>query len=52
MKSAHENSRLQRKYEVGAERPLRITRAFLAGMDEAAPQETQIVHVADRRIGF
>ena len=32
--------------------PLRITRAFLAGMDEAAPQETQIVHVADRRIGF
>ena len=31
---------------------LRITRAFLAGMDEAAPQETQIVHVADRRIGF
>ena len=32
--------------------PLRITRAFLAGMDEAAPQEKQIVHVADRRIGF
>ena len=32
--------------------PLRITRAFLAGMDEAAPQETQIVHVADRCIGF
>lgn len=32
--------------------PLRITRAFLAGMDEAAPQEKQSVHVADRRIGF
>ena len=31
---------------------LRITRAFLAGMDEAAPQETQIVHVAGRRIWF
>ena len=31
---------------------LRITRAFLAGMDEAAPQETRIVHVADRRIEF
>lgn len=31
---------------------MQITRAFLAGMEEAAPQEIQTIHVIDRHITF
>ncbi len=31
---------------------MQITRAFLAGMEEAAPQEIQTFHVIDRHIAF
>ena len=31
---------------------LHITRAFLDGMQEAAPQEIQTIHVSDRQIAF
>ena len=31
---------------------MQITRAFLAGMEEAAPQEIQTIHVIDRHIAF
>ena len=31
---------------------MHITRTFLAGMNEAAPQELRIVDVIDRHIGF
>ena len=31
---------------------LRITRAFLAGMNEVSPQETEIIHVIDRHIEY
>ena len=31
---------------------MHITRAFLAGMNEAAPQETRTIHVIDRRIEY
>ena len=31
---------------------MHLTRAFLRGMQEAAPQEVQIIDVIDRRIGF
>ena len=31
---------------------LHITRAFLDGMKDAAPQEVQLIHVIDRHIEF
>ncbi|MBR5429626.1 MAG: flavodoxin family protein [Firmicutes bacterium] len=31
---------------------LHITRAFLAGMNEAGPQEVELIHVADRHIEY
>ena len=35
-----------------ASNTMHATRAFLAGMNEAAPQETEVIHLIDQRIGF